>query len=75
MISYMISYSARFQMNNQASYGGRSIRVLKANKEVDSEAAIELAHDLDETGMPCVFIGVGITVGLFGVLLGFSERG
>ncbi len=37
--------------NNQASFGGS---ILKANMEV--EAAIELAHDLDETGhgMPCV---------------------
>ncbi len=34
--------------NNQASFGGS---ILKANMEV--EAAIELAHDLDETGMPC----------------------
>ena len=41
--------------NNQASFGS-SIRVLKANMEV--EAAIQLAHDLDETGMPCVCIGV-----------------
>ncbi len=52
--------------NNQASFGGS---ILKANMEV--EAAIELAHDLDETSMPCVFIGVG----LLGVLLGFPERG
>jgi hypothetical protein len=45
--------------NSQASFGG-SIRVLKANMEV--EAAIELAHDLDETGhgMPCVCLGVGL---------------
>ena len=34
--------------NNQASFGGS---ILKANMEV--EAAIQLAHDLDETGMPC----------------------
>ncbi len=33
--------------NNQASFGGS---ILKANMGV--EAAIELAHDLDETGMP-----------------------
>ena len=46
--------------NNQASFGGS---ILKANMEV--EAAIELAHDLDETAMPCVCIGVG--------LLGVSE--
>ena len=39
--------------NNQASVGGS---ILKANMEV--EAAIQLAHDLDETGMPCVCIGV-----------------
>ena len=50
--------------NNQASFGGS---ILKANMEV--EAAIELGHDLDETGMPCVFIGVG----LLGVLLGFPH--
>ena len=35
--------------NSQASFGGS---ILKANMEV--EAAIQLAHDLDETGMPCV---------------------
>ena len=47
--------------NNQASFGGS---ILKANMEV--EAAIELAHDLDETGiMPCLCIGVG--------LLGFAR--
>jgi hypothetical protein len=46
--------------NHQASFGGS---ILKANMEV--EAAIQLAHDLDETGMPCVCIGVG----LLGVLL------
>ena len=34
--------------NNQASFGGS---ILKANMEV--EAAIQLAHDLDETCMPC----------------------
>ncbi len=51
--------------NNQASFGGS---ILKANMEV--EAAIELAHDLDETGMPCVCIGVG----LLGVLLDLPER-
>ncbi len=34
--------------NNQASFGGS---ILKANMEV--EAAIQLAHDLDEIGMPC----------------------
>jgi hypothetical protein len=38
------------------------------NMEV--EAAIQLAHDLDETGMPCVCIGVG----LLGVLLDLPER-
>ena len=32
--------------NNQASVGGS---ILKANMEV--EAAVELAHDLDQTGM------------------------
>ncbi len=42
--------------------------ILKANMEV--EAAIELAHDLEETGMPCVCIGVG----LLGVVLDFPER-
>ena len=51
--------------NNQASFG---CSILKANMEV--EAAIELAHDLDETGMPCVCIGVG----LLGVLLDLPER-
>ena len=51
--------------NNQASFGGS---ILKANMEV--EAAIQLAHDLDETGMPCVCIGVG----LLGVLLDLPER-
>ena len=35
--------------NNQASVGGS---ILKANMEV--EAAVELAHDLDQTGMHCV---------------------
>ncbi len=35
--------------NNQASFGGS---ILKANMEV--EAAIELAHDLDATGMHCM---------------------
>ena len=48
-----------------ASFGGS---ILKANMEV--EAAIQLAHDLDETGMPCVCIGVG----LLGVLLDLPER-
>ncbi len=52
--------------NNQASAFGGSI--LKANMEV--EAAIELAHDLDETGMPCVCLGVG----LLDVLLDLPER-
>ena len=53
--------------NNQASFGGS---IIKANMEV--EAAIQLAHrdDLDETGMPCVCIGVG----LLGVLLDLPER-
>ena len=51
--------------NNQASFGGS---ILKANMEV--EAAMQLAHDLDETGMPCVCIGVG----LLGVLLDLPER-
>ena len=51
--------------NNQASFG---CSILKANMEV--EAAIQLAHDLDETGMPCVCIGVG----LLGVLLDLPER-
>ena len=45
--------------NNQASFGGS---ILKANMEV--EAAIQLAHNLDETGMPCVCIGVGL-LGVF----------
>ena len=35
--------------NNQASVGGS---IHKANMEV--EAAVELAHDLDQTGMHCV---------------------
>jgi hypothetical protein len=51
--------------NNQASFGGS---ILKANMEV--EAAIELAHNLDETGMPCVCLGVI----LLGVLLDLPER-
>ncbi len=41
--------------NNQALFGGS---ILKANMEV--EAVIELVHDLDETGMPYVCIGVGL---------------
>jgi hypothetical protein len=49
----------------KTSFGGS---ILKANILV--EAAIELAHDLDETGMPCVCIGVG----LLGVLLDLPER-
>jgi hypothetical protein len=54
--------------NKQASFGGS---ILKANMEVTVEAAIELAHDLDETGsMPCVCIGVG----LLGVVLDLPER-
>jgi hypothetical protein len=52
--------------NNQASFGGS---ILKANMEV--EAAIELAHELDAASMPCVCIGVG----LLGFLLGLPERG
>jgi hypothetical protein len=51
--------------NNQASFGGS---ILKANMVL--EAAIELAHDLDETGMPCVCLGVG----LLGVLQNLPER-
>jgi hypothetical protein len=51
--------------NNQASFGGS---ILKANMEV--EAAVQLVHDLDETGMPCVCIGVG----LLGVLLDLPAR-
>ena len=39
--------------NNQASFGGS---ILKANMEV--EAAIQLAHDLDETGMHCACIAL-----------------
>jgi hypothetical protein len=50
---------------NQASFGGS---ILKANMEV--EAAIQLGHDLDETGMPCVCIGGA----LLGVLLDLPER-
>ncbi len=42
-----------------SSFGGS---ILKANMEV--EAAIQLAQDLDETGMPCVCIGVGL-LGVF----------
>ena len=41
------------EANNQASFGES---ILKANMEV--EAAIELAHDLDETSMPCLCKGV-----------------
>ncbi len=37
--------------NNQASFGGS---ILKANKEV--EAVVELAHDLDATGMHSVHL-------------------
>jgi hypothetical protein len=33
---------------------------------------IELAHDLDETGMPCVCLGHG--VGFLGILLDLPER-
>jgi hypothetical protein len=51
--------------HNQASF---SCSILKANMEV--EVAIQLAHDLDETGMPCVCIGLG----LLGVLLDLPER-
>ena len=40
--------------------------------EVTVEAAIQLAHDLDETGMPCVCIGVGLL--RLGVLLDLPER-
>ncbi len=47
--------------NNQASFGGSILKV---------EAAIQLAHDLDETSMPCVCI----CVGLLGVLLDLPER-
>ena len=39
--------------NNQASFGGS---ILKANMEV--EAAIQLAHDLDETGVCCTCIAL-----------------
>jgi hypothetical protein len=38
---------------------------------MEVEAAIELAHDLDATGMPYVCIGVG----LLGFLLGLPNRG
>ncbi len=48
-----------------SSFGGS---ILKADMEVTVEAAIQLAHDLDETGMPCVCIGVG----LLGFLLDFK---
>ncbi len=37
---------------------------------MEVEAAIQLEHDLDETGMPCVCISVG----LLGVLLDLPER-
>ncbi len=42
--------------NNQASFGGSMITasILKAIMEV--EAAVELAHDLDATGMHCVWL-------------------
>jgi hypothetical protein len=39
--------------NNQALFGGS---IIKANMEL--EAAIQLAQDLDETGMLCVCKGV-----------------
>jgi hypothetical protein len=53
--------------NNQASFGGS---ILKANMDSQVEAAIQLEHYLDETGMPCVCIGVG----LLGVLLDLPQR-
>ena len=37
--------------NNQASLGGS---ILKANIMMEVDAAIELAHDLDQSGMHCV---------------------
>ncbi len=51
---------------DEASFSGS---ILKANMEV--EAAIQMVHDLDETGMPCVCIGVG----LLGVLLDLPKEG
>ncbi len=38
--------------------------------QMEVEAAIQLAHDLDKTGVQCVCIGVG----LLGVLLDLLER-
>ncbi len=49
--------------NNQALFGGSILKV---------EAAIQLAHDLDETCMQCVCQCIG--VGLLGVLLDLPER-
>jgi hypothetical protein len=51
--------------NDQASFVGS---ILKANMEV--KAAIQLAYDLDETGMPCVCIGAELP----SVLLNLPER-
>ena len=48
--------------NNQASFGGS---ILKANMEV--EAAIQLAHDLDETGMHCNCIALDCCFFLLGL--------
>ncbi len=47
--------------NNQASFGGS---ILKANMEVEAVIQLAHSHDLDETGMPCVCIGVGL-LGVF----------
>ncbi len=52
--------------NNQASFGGS---ILKANMEV--EAAVELAHDLDATGMHSVCLH---RVGLPGFFQVYSSR-
>jgi hypothetical protein len=56
--------------NNQASFGGG---ILKANMDSEVEAAIQLAHDLDETGMPCV-CGIGVGLLRLGVFLDLPER-
>ena len=50
--------------NNQASLGGS---ILKANMEVDSEAAVELAHDRDLAGTQPVCTLCGLhRVGILG---------
>ena len=56
--------------NNQASVGGS---ILKANMEV--EAAVELAHDLDQTGMHSVIaLGASASCWIARFLLGPLEQ-